>query len=243
MSTEHTVRSFDEELKTLVKTVLRMGGLAEAQLANAVQALVRRDSDLAGRVVSSDGRIDAIEQEINDFAIRMLALRQPMADDLRGIVGALKISSDLERIGDYASNVGKRTLVLNQLAPVKPVTTIPTMARLVQDMVKDTLDAYVERDLDKAVMAWSRDDEVDELYTSLFRELVTYMMEDPRTITACTHLMFIAKNIERIGDHATNIAETVHYLVSGNPLRAARPKGSGQGEFGDTLDDIQEQNR
>ncbi len=221
----HTVKSYEDELKALANTVLRMGGLAEAQMSTAIQALVRRDSDLAGRVVASDARIDAMEAEINDFAVRLLALRQPMADDLRGIVGALKISSDLERIGDYASNVGKRALVLNQLPPVKPISTIPRMARLVQDIVNDTLDAYVERDVDKAMDAWSRDEEVDELYTSLFRELVTYMMEDPRNITACTHLMFIAKNIERIGDHATNIAENIHFLVTGLPLREARPKG------------------
>jgi phosphate transport system protein len=237
MPTEHTVRSYDEELKTLVKTVLRMGGLAEAQMVNAIQALTRRDNDLASRVVSSDARIDAMEQEINDRAVRLLALRQPMADDLRNIVGAFKIASDLERIGDYASNVGKRALVLNQLPVVKPVATIPRMARLVQDIVNDTLDAYVERDLDKAVDAWSRDEEVDELYTSLFRELLTYMMEDPRNITACTHLMFIAKNIERIGDHATNICENIHYLVSGMPLRATRPKGRDVGNFESTPPD------
>jgi phosphate transport system protein len=224
-TSEHTVRSYDEELNALSKIVLRMGGLAEAQMVNAIQSLVRRDSDLASRVVSSDARIDAMDREINERAVRLLALRQPLADDLRGIVGAFKIASDLERIGDYASNVGKRVLVLNQLPMVKPVATIPRMARLVQDIVNDTLDAYVERDLDKAIDAWSRDEEVDELYTALFRELLTYMMEDPRNITACTHVMFIAKNIERIGDHATNICENIHYLVSGQALRGARPKG------------------
>ncbi|GEO82764.1 phosphate signaling complex protein PhoU [Pararhodospirillum oryzae] len=238
MNADHTVRSFDEDLKVLAKAVLRMGGLAEAQLANAVQALVRRDSELAGRVVAGDTRIDALEQEINDHAVRLLALRQPMADDLRSIVGALKISADLERIGDYASNVGKRVLVLNSLPPARPVSSIPRMSRLVQDILNDTLDAYGERDLDKAVEAWSRDEEVDDLYTALFRELVTYMMEDARNISACSHLLFIAKNIERIGDHTTNVAENIHFLVSGVPLRSTRPKGGGQGEYGDTLKGI-----
>lgn len=230
MPGDHTVRAYDEELKTLAKSVLRMGGLAESQIATAMQSLIRRDSDLASQVVAGDARVDALEQEINDFAVRLLALRQPMADDLRGIVGALKISADLERIGDYASNISKRAMVLNQLPAVRPATVIPRMAQLVQDNLNDTLDAYGTRDLDKAVEAWSRDAEVDDLYTALFRELVTYMMEDPRTITACSHLMFIAKNIERIGDHTTNIVENIHFLISGRPLRAARPKGQGHGE-------------
>ncbi|CCG06764.1 phosphate signaling complex protein PhoU [Pararhodospirillum photometricum] len=235
MNAEHTVRSFDEDLKTLVKAVLRMGGLAEAQLANAVQALVRRDSDLAGQVVAADARIDALEQEINDHAVRLLALRQPMAADLRAIIGALKISGDLERIGDYASNVGKRVLVLNQLPPARPVASIPGMSRLVRDILNDTLDAYGTQDLHKAVEAWSRDEEVDHLYTALFRELVSCMMEDARNISACSHLLFVAKNIERIGDHTTNVAENIHFLVSGTPLRAARPKGGGIGDTGDRL--------
>lgn len=222
----HTVRSFEEELNQLTNIIVRMGGLAEAQLAGAIQAIVRRDSDLAGRVVAGDARIDEMEQEVHAFTVRLLALRQPMADDLRAIVAALKISAELERIGDYAANVAKRALVLNQNPPVKPVSGIPLMGRLVQEIVNDVLDAYVERDVDKAMAVWRRDEEVDELHTSLFRELVTYMMEDPRNITPSTHLMFIAKNIERIGDHATNVAETIHFLVKGTSMTQRRPKGS-----------------
>jgi phosphate transport system protein len=155
----------------------------------------------------------------------LLALRQPVAQDLRAIVGALKISGELERIGDYAANVAKRALVLNQLPPVRATNAVAHLGRLVQEIIKDTLDAYGDRDADKALSVWNRDQEVDDLYTSMFRELVTYMMEDPRNITACTHLMFIGKNIERIGDHATNIAEIIHFEIFGAPIRAPRPKG------------------
>ena len=227
MSEEHTVRSYDEELGHLSNLIARMGGLAEAQLDMAVQSLVRRDSDLASKVIAADAKVDELEYEVHNFTVRLLALRQPVAHDLRMIVGALKISSDLERIADYAANVAKRALVLNQLPPVKPTAGVPRLSRLVQETVKEVLDAYVEQDNDKAVKVWRQDEEVDDMYTSLFRELITYMMEDPRNITACIHLMFIAKNIERIGDHATNIAETIHFLVVGAPIREFRPKGSG----------------
>jgi len=222
---QHTVRSFDEQLKLLKHLIVQMGGLAEEELENAITALTRRDTALAESTVGSDKRLDGLEQEVANLAIRILALRQPMASDLREIVSALKISSDLERMGDYAKNVAKRAIALNQLPPVKPAGSIPRMARLVQGNIKDTLDSYVERDAERAVDAWRRDEEVDEMYTSVFRELLTYMMEDPRNITACTHLLFIAKNIERIGDHATNIAEIVHYLVLGQQIDRARPKG------------------
>ncbi|NFV78980.1 phosphate signaling complex protein PhoU [Magnetospirillum aberrantis] len=224
--TEHTVKSYDEELAHLTNIIARMGGMAEAQFAAAVQALTRRDSDLAARVVAGDARVDELEQEIQSFTVRLLALRQPVASDLRHIVAALKISSELERVADYAANVAKRTLVLNQLPAVKPVSAVQHLARIVQEILKDILDAYIERDVEKAIRVWNRDEEVDDMYTGLFRELITYMMEDPRTITACTHLMFMAKNIERIGDHATNIAETLHFLVVGSPLQGARPKGN-----------------
>jgi phosphate transport system protein len=222
---EHTVRSYDEELSHLTNLIARMGGLAEAQLEGAIQALVKRDSDLASKVIASDTKVDEIEQEVHSFTVRLLALRQPVAHDLRLIVGALKISGDLERIADYAANVAKRALVLNQVPPVKPTAGVPRLGRLVQEIVKEVLDAYVEQDNDKAVKVWRQDEEVDDMYTGLFRELITYMMEDPRNITACIHLMFIAKNIERIGDHATNIAETIHFLVEGTHIRELRPKG------------------
>ena len=222
---EHIVKSFDEELKRLTNAIARMGGLAESQIAGAIQAVAKRDTDLAATIVQGDQKIDELEREVDERAIQMLALRQPMASDLRAVVAALRIASDVERIADYAANVAKRTIALAQMAPVRPAHAVPRMGRIVQEMIKDVLDAYVNRDVDKAVAVWNRDEELDEIYSSLFRELLTYMMEDPRNITASTHLLFIAKNIERIGDHATNIAETVHYLVRGVQLRTARPKG------------------
>jgi phosphate transport system protein len=224
-ASEHIVKSFDDELKQLSEIVIQMGGLAESQLQLAVEALTRRDAELGGRVVRADGRIDELEQKIGQLVVRTLALRQPMAQDLRHVVAALKIASDLERMGDYAANVGKRAIALSQMQPLKPVSGIPRMARLAMAIIKDVLDAYVELDATKAIEVWNRDEEVDEMYTSLFRELLTYMMEDPRNITGCTHLLFIAKNIERIGDHATNIAETIHFLVVGKDIEATRPKG------------------
>jgi phosphate transport system protein len=228
LSTEHSdhiVKSFDEQLTNLSQLIARMGGLAESQLACSMDALVKRDSDLASRVVNADAGLDDLEAEIEHAAVRLLALRQPVASDLREVVAAFKMASDTERIGDYAVNVAKRALALNQLPPLPAMHAVPRMSRLVQAIVKDTFDAYVERDADKAVDVWHRDAEVDEIYTSLFRELLTYMMEDPRSITPGTHLLFIAKNIERIGDHATNIAETIYYLVTGGYIEGGRPKG------------------
>jgi phosphate transport system protein len=224
MVSEHIIKSYDEELRRLDNAITQMGGLAETQLASAIEAMVKRDSRLAADVVEADARVDELEQDIESLALRLLALRQPMAVDLRQILAALKTASDLERIGDYATNVAKRSIVLNQSPPVKPAFSIPRMGRLGQAMIKDVLDAYVERDADKALLVWARDEELDEMYTSLFRELLTYMIEDVRNITACTHLLFMAKNIERIGDHATNIAETLYFMVHGTPLTIARPK-------------------
>ncbi|MGK9235277.1 phosphate signaling complex protein PhoU [Inquilinus limosus] len=225
MSSEHIVKSFDQELETLRRTIVQMGGLAESQLELAIQAVVRRDADLADRVMRSDEQMDAYEASIDAVAIRSLALRQPMAVDLREVVSALRIASDLERIGDYAANIAKRSLALVQVPVVRPVMALPRMGRMVQQIIKDVLDAYTERDLEKALSAWRQDESVDDLYTSLFRETLTYMMEDPRNITPCTHLLFIAKNIERIGDHATNIAELIHFLLTGKPVTDVRPKG------------------
>jgi phosphate transport system protein len=224
MVSEHIIKSYDEELRRLDNAITQMGGLAETQLASAIEAVVKRDSRLAADVVEADVRVDQLEQDIEGMALRLLALRQPMAVDLRQILAALKTASDLERIADYATNVAKRSIVLNQAPPVKPAFSIPRMGRLGQAMIKDVLDAYVERDADKALLVWARDEELDEMYTSLFRELLTYMIEDARNITACTHLLFMAKNIERIGDHATNIAETLYFMVHGTPLTMSRPK-------------------
>jgi len=222
---DHIVKSFDEQLDQLSQTIARMGGLAESQLASAMDALMKRDGELAARVVESDKELDAMEHAVEEMAVRLLALRQPMATDLREVVAAFKIASDTERIGDYAVNVAKRSMALSQLPQMPPAHALPRMARLVQSIVKDTFDAYVDRDAEKAIDVWHRDEEVDEIYTSMFRELLTYMMEDPRSITPGTHMLFIAKNIERIGDHATNVAETVHYLVKGTYIEGGRPKG------------------
>jgi phosphate transport system protein len=225
MTHEHIVKSFDEDLRQLHDNVIRMGGAAESQLQRAVEALVQRNAELASEVVRDDARIDELEQQTDALVVRMLARRQPLAQDLREILAALRITTEIERIGDYAANVAKRAVALSQTAPMRPASVIPRMSRLVQRIFKDVLDAYAENDAAKALAAWQRDEEVDEMYNSLFRELLTYMMEDPRNIGPCTHLLFIAKNIERIGDHATNIAETIHFQVRGRPIEAARPKG------------------
>jgi phosphate transport system protein len=224
MANEHIIKSYDDELRRLNNTIMQMGGLAEGQLAAAIDAVIKRDSELAARVVAEDATVDQLEHEVDGLVVRLLALRQPMARDLREILAALRIANDLERICDYAANVAKRSIVLNQSPAVKPVYTLPRMVKLAEALTKDVLDAYVARDADKAMIVWARDEELDEMYSSLFRELLTYMMEDPRNITACTHLLFMAKNVERIGDHATNIAETVYFLVNGTPLTQARPK-------------------
>jgi len=224
-SREHIVRAFSEELRNIANLVIQMGGVAEAQVEASVQAVARRDVALASQVIQNDIRLDDYERAIDAEGVRLLALRQPMAQDLREILAALKISADLERIGDYAANIAKRSMVLAQLDSVRPVSAVPRMGRLVQEIMKEILDAFSERDVERAISGWRRDEELDDLYNSLFREVLTYMMEDPRNITPCTHLLFIAKNLERIGDHATNIAETIHFLVVGHPLKAVRPKG------------------
>jgi phosphate transport system protein len=223
---EHIMRVYDEELSRLDQLIAEMGGLAESQLAEAVEAMMRRDGELARKVADRDQRIDDLEREVDALTMRVLALRQPMAEDLRTVIAALKTASNLERIGDYTRNIAKRTLALAQLRPIGSATqTIARMAVLVQGMIKNVLDAYVERDAALADDVRLRDKEVDQLHTSLFRELLTYMMEDPRHITTCTHLLFIAKNVERIGDHVTNIAEHVHLMVCGEPPDPDRPKG------------------
>jgi phosphate transport system protein len=222
---QHTVHSYDEELKRLDQAIDRMGDMAQTQLQSAIQALVRRDGEIARQVVEADVRIDDLEQQVSSQAVRLLALRQPVAQDLREIVSALKVSSDLERIGDYAANIGKRVLALTQSTPFKLPAGLPRMGWLAQKIIKDVMTAYDGRDPQKALEAWHSDEEVDETYSGLFRELLTHMMEDPRNIGTCTHMLFVAKNIERIGDHATNIAETIYYMVVGEPLDAVRPKG------------------
>jgi len=225
MADQHIVSSFDDELNEMRAVIAQMGGLVEEQMANAISAIGRRDDSLARRCQEADAAIDAMEDKIEALTLRMLALRQPVALDLRAILAALRISHDLERMGDYATNVAKRASALAQLPEVGPINGIVRMGRLTHTVIKDVLDAYSEPSVDKAVAAWNRDQEIDEMYTSLFRELLTYMMEDPRNITACAHLLFVAKNIERIGDHATNIAETVYFQEKGVRLEGVRPKG------------------
>jgi phosphate transport system protein len=225
MASEHIVKSYDEELERLKKIIVEMGGMAESQIASAIEAVVKRDTDLAALVIEGDTKVDHLERDLDNLAVRLLALRQPMARDLREVVAALKIASDLERICDYAANVAKRSIALSQAPLIQPAHSLPRMAGLALRLVKDVIDAYVERDADKALDVWNRDEELDEMYSSLFREFLTYMMEDPRNIGVYTHLLFMAKNIERIGDHATNIAEDLYYLVYGRPLDQVRPKG------------------
>ena len=226
MTNEHIAKAFDVDLQELTQKAAEMGGLAEREVADAVAALVRRDTELATKVISTDVTIDALQREIEEKAILLIARRQPMAVDLREIVGALRVCNDLERIGDLAKNIGKRVAVLDgDFSPQKLVRGVEHMAELVLGQLKRVLDAYAGRDLSGALAVWKGDEEIDAMCTSLFRELLTYMMEDPRNITFCIHLMLCAKNIERIGDHATNIAETVHYMIEGRPIADQRPKG------------------
>lgn len=221
---DHIVKSYDSELQRLDGEIQRMGEIAVAQLEAAIDVLQRRDSKAAERVVANDDAIDALEHEVSHDVLRLLALRQPMARDLREVYAALRISSDIERIGDYAANVAKRSMVLNQSAPVAAAGGLPALAELAGELVTEALAAYRERDADRAMGVRSRDVELDAAYTRLFRELLTYMAEDPRQITACTHLLFAAKNLERIGDHATNIAENTWFLVHGEQPEGERAK-------------------
>jgi phosphate transport system protein len=222
---EHTVKSYEDELTLLDRKIAELGGLAEHNLGQAFQALERRDPRLAESVVSSDRTIDALQHEIEGFVISMIARRQPMANDLRHIIGALRITAELERIGDLAKNIAKRALAIATESHPKPLMTgLRHMAELALAQLKAVLDAYAERDAERAVGIWRADEEIDAMYNSIFRELLTYMMEDPRNIGLSTHLLFGAKNIERVGDHTTNIAETVHYLVTGSNIADDRPK-------------------
>jgi phosphate transport system protein len=225
-SPTHLIKSYEQELQRLRSLMTEMGGIVENQVALAAQAVVDQDGAAATRAVEEDPRVDALEREVEQFVIRLLALRQPVANDLRQIVAALKMTGDLERIGDYAANVAKRSIVLAEFSPPYSLTGLAHMFRMVQDNLKLVVDAIGDNDPDKAAQVWRSDDVVDEIYNALFRELITYMMEDPRNITPCTHLLFIAKNLERIGDHATNIAETVYYAATGEALPGQRPKGN-----------------
>ena len=221
---DHIVKAYDEDLANLKTMLAQMGGLAEDHLAKAIEALGKRDTKLADVVIAQDEKIDALELQLEERAILTIAKRQPMARDLREIMVAIRIASDLERIGDLAKNIAKRTHAINEQLPRKLAAGLTRMGRLSLEQLKDVLDAYTTADDAKALDVWRNDGELDALYNSIFRELLTYMMEDPRMIGPCTHLLFGAKNFERIGDHATNIAENIHYLVSGQPMREERPK-------------------
>jgi len=222
---EHLVKSFDNDLKKLSDMLTRMGGIVESQVSLAAAGILNRDAAAAVRAVEEDAKVDALERDIEQFVIRMLALRQPMAADLRLVVAALKATGDLERIGDYAANVAKRSIVLAEFSTPFSMGGLSHMINLVQEQLKSIIDALGSSDTEKAIEVWRSDRAVDDIYNTIFRELITYMMEDPRNITPCTHLLFIAKNLERIGDHTTNIAETIYYAVRGEAIGDVRPKG------------------
>ncbi|PSJ54898.1 phosphate signaling complex protein PhoU [Kumtagia ephedrae] len=225
MPSHHIVSAYDDELKHLTRKIAAMGGHAERMVDQAVSALVHADPALARKVIADDLFLDEAQRDIDDRTILMIARRQPLAVDLREIIGAIRIAADLERVGDLGKNVAKRTIaVADGLDPTSPFRGLQALADLALTQLKDVLDVYATRAVDRLGATRDRDDQIDAMYTSLFRELLTYMMEDPRNITPCTHLLFCAKNIERIGDHATNIAETIYYIVTGEQLPANRPK-------------------
>ena len=229
-STGHTVKAFDQELDQLRATICEMGGLAEAAIRESIQALVRRDNEAAAAVVERDKKIDALETEAERLAVQIIALRAPMADDLREVVAALKIAGVVERIGDYAKNIAKRVPSVED-SKIRPLSLLPEMARIAGEMVQTVLDAFAARDADKAVEVCERDVAVDDFYNSIFRALLTHMMENPHNITPATHLLFVAKNLERIGDHATNVAEMVYFAATGQHL-ADRQKGADVTDIG-----------
>jgi phosphate transport system protein len=223
-SKDHIIKSYDAELARLTGEITRMGELAVGQLLAAIDVVERRDERTALRIVDNDDAIDTMEHDISHDVVRLLALRAPMARDLREVFAALRIAADIERIGDYAANVAKRSIPLSMVAPVAPARGLHRLSDLAAAAVRKVLVAYRDNDADAAREVWNEDVMLDEAHTGLFRELLTYMMEDPRSITSCTHLLFMAKNIERIGDHATNIAENVWFLVKGEPLQDPRQK-------------------
>jgi phosphate transport system protein len=222
---DHIVSSYDQELQGLAGQIAEMGGMAEVLVADAVTALVRGDTVLAQKVILSDARLDRLQHQVEEQAIHIIAKRQPMARDLREIFGAMRVSGDLERVGDLAKNIAKRVIAMGGHVQIKRIVIgVEHLSEIALEQLKNVLDSYTSRNAAEALEVRNRDDQIDALYTSLFRELLTYMMEDPRNITFCTHLLFCAKNVERIGDHATNIAEIVHYVATGEQLTDERHK-------------------
>jgi len=221
---DHIVKAYDNEITTLTTMLASMGGIVEEQLDNAITALSRRDVVLADQVIARDDQLDDLEREIEERAILTIAKRQPMAQDLREIMVAIRVSSDIERIGDLAKNTAKRTHAISEPLPRRLSAGLARMGTMAQGQLKNVLDAYARRDDAEAMAVWRSDEDLDALYNSIFRELLTYMMEDPRNISLCTHLLFGAKNLERIGDHTTNIAENIHYLIHGKTISESRPK-------------------
>lgn len=223
---DHTVKAYAEELQHITAEVVRMGGLAEAQVAEALEAFARRDAAMARAVVERDSRVDALQKEVERRAIRLLVLRQPVASDMRQTISAFKVAMSLERTADLAKNIAKRSLQLADIVPdLKLMEAIDRMGRLVLSRLKEVLDAFADNEIERAIRVWMQDDEVDEHFESLFRELMKAMRDDPTKVDYCAHLLFVAKNLERIGDHATNVAEIIHYIVTGEEIGSQRPRG------------------
>jgi phosphate transport system protein len=221
---EHIVSSYDVDLQNLRRRIAEMGGIAEKMMADAIRALVKGDTPLAQTVIAADTQLDILQREVEENAILTIARRQPLAVDLRETISAIRVSGDLERIGDLAKNIAKRSMAVSAEIQPQIVVGLQHMFDLAIGQLKDVLDAYAQRDAERALRVWERDGQIDALHSSIFRALLTYMMEDPRNISFCAHLLFCAKNIERIGDHTTNIGETIYYLVTGETLSMQRPK-------------------
>ena len=221
---DHIVKAYDNDISALKTQLAEMGGIAEEQLANAIQSLIRRDTGLADKVIRGDELLDELERRIEEKAILTIAKRQPMAQDLREIIVAIRVSSDIERIGDLAKNTAKRAHAISEALPRNLSSGLTRMGMMAQTQLNQVLNAYAKRDDEMGLAVWRADEDLDALYNSIFRELLTYMMEDPRKIGECTHLLFGAKNLERIGDHTTNIAENIHFLIHGKAIVEMRPK-------------------
>lgn len=227
---QHIVTAFDQDLDAIRAKISQMGGMAEEMLSGALKSLQERNAELAQSIIKLDKRLDALEIEVEEMATRVIVQRQPLAEDLRLVISTLKLASTLERVGDLSKSTARRGMQLSKTPPVGVTNSIVRMGRQALDQLTEVLDAWGRRDVDAAVAVWRRDVEVDEAYNSLFRELITYMMEDPRTISIGSQLLFIAKNLERIGDHTTHVAEMIHYVETGRPLTDDRPKGEPAGQ-------------